>query len=51
MPVNSFDDYPMSWRPKKELLKRPYYISLADMMEEDIKNGTLTAGTQLPATA
>lgn len=48
MPVNSFDDYPMSWRPKKELLKRPYYISLADMMEEDIKNGTLTAGTQLP---
>lgn len=29
MPVNSFDDYYMSWKPEKEKLERPYYLSLA----------------------
>ena len=29
MPVNSFDDYPMSWKPKKELLTAPKYRALA----------------------
>lgn len=48
MPVNSFDDYPMYWKPKKEELKTPIYYCLADMMERDIKNGVLTANTMLP---
>ncbi|MGI6032710.1 MAG: PLP-dependent aminotransferase family protein [Coriobacteriales bacterium] len=48
MPINSFDDYPMSWRPKKEELKRPYYISLADLMEQDIRTGKLAPNAKLP---
>ena len=31
MPVNSFDSYPLTWKPEKEKLKPPYYKSLADV--------------------
>ena len=48
MPVNSFDDYPMSWTPNREDLKFPLYYSLADLMERDIKSGKLSANTKLP---
>ena len=48
MPVNSFDDYPMSWTPDREDLKFPLYYSLADLMERDIKSGKLSANTKLP---
>jgi DNA-binding transcriptional MocR family regulator len=27
MPVNSFENYPMSWKPDKSILKRPFYLS------------------------
>ncbi|ERM18901.1 PLP-dependent aminotransferase family protein [Brevibacillus laterosporus] len=48
MPVNPFDDYPMSWKPDKNVLKRPYYQSIAFLLEHDIKNGFLAPGTKLP---
>ncbi|MFD4815808.1 aminotransferase-like domain-containing protein [Peribacillus butanolivorans] len=48
MPVNSFDNYPMSWKPDKKALKRPYYKSLASLLEQDITNGFLAPGTKLP---
>ncbi|HZG74015.1 MAG TPA: PLP-dependent aminotransferase family protein [Chondromyces sp.] len=48
MPVNSFDYYPMSWKPDKKLLKRPFYQSLASLLEQDIINGFLAPGTKLP---
>lgn len=48
MPVNSFDNYPMSWKPDKEKLTSPLHCCLADMMELDIKNGVLPANTKLP---
>lgn len=48
MPVNSFDNYPMSWKPDKNSLKRPYYISIASQLEQDIQNGFLAPGTKLP---
>lgn len=48
MPVNSFDHYPMSWKPKKKELKRPFYKSLASQLEQDILNGFLAPGTKLP---
>lgn len=48
MPVNSFDNYPMSWKPSRERLTTPFYYSLADRMEQDIKDGNLTANTKLP---
>lgn len=48
MPVNSFDDYPMSWRPKKEDLKMPLYSSIAGLLEKDILSGKLPAHTKLP---
>ncbi|AKG37641.1 aminotransferase-like domain-containing protein [Paenibacillus durus] len=48
MPINSFTDYPMSWKPDKDALKRPIYLSLASLMEQDIANGFLAPGTKLP---
>ena len=48
MPVNSFDDYYLSWRPRKEDLRQPYYLSLADLLEADIRSGVLASGTELP---
>lgn len=48
MPINSFDHYPMAWRPSKDALTRPVYLSLAALLEEDISNGLLPTGTKLP---
>ncbi|MDQ1909705.1 PLP-dependent aminotransferase family protein [Paenibacillus sp. GD4] len=48
MPINSFTDYPMSWKPDKRALKRPLYRSLALLLEHDITNGLLAPGTKLP---
>ena len=48
MPVNSFENYPMSWKPNKNDLKKPYYLSIAAKLEEDILAGILTKNTKLP---
>ncbi|MGW9103768.1 aminotransferase-like domain-containing protein [Priestia megaterium] len=48
MQVNSFDNYPMSWKPEKKTLNRPYYESIAALLEQDIINGFLAPGTKLP---
>ena len=48
MPINSFENYPMSWKPDKAKIERPYYLSIATMLEQDIINGSLSANTKLP---
>lgn len=48
MPVNSFDDYPMSWRPKIEKHKTPMYLAIADALERDIRSGLLPPNEKLP---
>ncbi|MBQ6889397.1 MAG: PLP-dependent aminotransferase family protein [Lachnospiraceae bacterium] len=48
MPVNSFENYPMSWKPILTDTKKPIYIYLADTLEADILSGKLTPGTKLP---
>ncbi|URZ17792.1 PLP-dependent aminotransferase family protein [Clostridium felsineum] len=48
MPINSFENYPMSWKPNKCNLKRPFYLSIAEALENDIHNGFLAPGTKLP---
>ena len=48
MSINSFDNYPMSWKPDLSSAPGPKYLALVRRMEEDIKNGTLKAGTKLP---
>ncbi|MEE3363026.1 MAG: PLP-dependent aminotransferase family protein [Anaerovoracaceae bacterium] len=48
MPVNSFDDYPMSWRPRLEKKGRTLYKELADTLEKDIRSGKLMPGTKMP---
>ncbi len=48
MPVNSFDDYPMSWRPSRDELSMPLYSSIAALLEKDILSGKLPAHTKLP---
>lgn len=48
MPVNSFDDYPMSWKPQRTELEQPYYLSIAARLESDILSGNLPENTKLP---
>lgn len=48
MPVNSFENYPMSWKPDISSMKPPLYKSLASAMENDILNGILKPGDKLP---
>lgn len=48
MPVNSFDNYPMSWKPVLSRQEKSLYQELSNQLEHDIKNGTLRPGTMLP---
>ena len=48
MPINSFEDYPMAWKPRKEDLCAPIYICLAGMLERDIRSGALAPNTKMP---
>ncbi len=48
MPVNSFENYPMSWKPDLSKTTDSKHIALAKILEEDIKSGVLKAGTKLP---
>lgn len=48
MPINSFDNYPLTWKPEKHSLKPPYYQALAADLERKIKSGMLKPGTRLP---
>ncbi len=48
MPVNSFEDYPMSWKPSLDHQVKPLYLALARQLEQDIKKGRLLPGTKLP---
>ncbi|MTI56320.1 PLP-dependent aminotransferase family protein [Geosporobacter ferrireducens] len=48
MPFNSFENYPMSWKPQKPHTGKPLYLALADQLEADIARGVLLPGTKLP---
>jgi len=48
MPVNSFDNYPMTWKPDLSNIKGPLYKALANLLEEDIRTGVLKPGDKLP---
>nr|UWI48858.1 PLP-dependent aminotransferase family protein [Clostridioides difficile] len=48
MPINSFENYPMTWKPKLNNRKPPIYKTLAMLLEEDIENGNLNPGDKLP---
>ncbi len=48
MPVNSFDNYPMTWKPNITNKTGPLYKVLSALLEEDIKNGVLKPGDKLP---
>lgn len=48
MPFNSFENYPMSWKPVIDKEKRALYRTLASQLEEDIVKGKLLPGTNLP---
>ena len=48
MPTNSFEHFYLSWTPDRSKLKRPYYLTLANLLEADITSGKLASGTKLP---
>ena len=48
MPVNSFENYPMSWKTERGEIEKPYYSSIARKLEEDILSGKLPENTKLP---
>lgn len=48
MPINSFENYLLTWKPDKQKLCRPYYKSLSKLLIDDILNGVLKPNTMLP---
>lgn len=48
MSLNSFDDYPMSWRPTLERGGAPLAQQLIDQLISGIDSGDLLPGTKLP---
>ena len=48
MPINSFENYPMSWKPQLSDRTAPIYLKLAKQLEQDIKTGKLKPGDKLP---
>lgn len=49
MPINSFDDYPMSWRPVlPKDQNEPLYKALAGLLAKAIKDNELKPGDMLP---
>lgn len=48
MPVNSFENYPMTWKPAVDKKVKSLYQDLAEQLELDIVNGRLLPGTKLP---
>ncbi len=48
MPINSFENYPMSWKPVIKNSDKAIYRNLALQLEQDIKTGILKPGTMLP---
>lgn len=48
MSINSFESYFMSWLPDRKSITRPCYLSLANLLEGDIRSGKLAPGTRLP---
>ena len=48
MPIYSFDDYPMAWRPDRTRLYAPFYRTPAVRLERDILGGRLPPHTKLP---
>lgn len=48
MPINSFENYPMTWKPQLSDRTPPIYLKLAKQLENDIKTGKLKPGDKLP---
>lgn len=48
MPVNSFENYPLTWKPVVDKTVKSLYHDLADQLELDIISGMLLPGTKLP---
>lgn len=48
MPVNSFENYPMTWKPVIDRSAKSIYLALSLQLEQDIINGTILPGTKLP---
>ncbi|WLV25838.1 PLP-dependent aminotransferase family protein [Aciduricibacillus chroicocephali] len=48
MPINSFENYPMSWKPSFSKEEKPIYKTIATQLESDIIEGVLLPGTKLP---
>lgn len=44
MPINSFENYPMNWKPKRPSKGQILYKALAEQLEQDINNGFLLSG-------
>lgn len=48
MPVNSFDNYPMNWKPVLHDRRPPIYTRLARQLADDIRTGVLKPGDKMP---
>ncbi len=51
MPVNSFEDYPMSWKPTLNHAVKPLYLFPGPAVRAGYQKGQPAAGDEAPAAA
>lgn len=51
MPINSFENYPMSWKPSIDKAEKPIYKALAGRLEQDIINGSFNTWNKTSSAA
>lgn len=49
LPINSYEEYPLTWQPNRELLKKPIYKTLINVLQADILSNKISKNTKLPS--
>ena len=49
MPINSYEEFPLTWQPNRDLLKKPIYKSLINILQADILSNKISQNTKLPS--
>ncbi|QSE76711.1 PLP-dependent aminotransferase family protein [Lactococcus taiwanensis] len=49
MPINLYEEFPLTWQPNRDLLKKTIYKSLIKILQADILSNNIEQNTKLPS--
>ncbi|CAI8763851.1 hypothetical protein EMIT0210MI2_11166 [Priestia megaterium] len=50
MPINSFENYPMSWKPSVDKTRKPIYQAIAGQLEQEYYQGSFITWNKTSST-